>query len=1178
MEIKLTNVLFPNGNGLLKLIMRTFIFLLCTTVFSFNTEIGFSQEQVKIDTDKTVSVDEVFIMIQQQTKYRFLYPQDLFKDLPKVQLKKGSIRADKLINQSISGARFNVIVSADNTILIKEAKTQKQIKVTGKVTDEKGLPVIGVTVLIKGTVNGTATDFDGAFSITVPNRENVLVFSALGFATQEITVGNQTVIDVVLKEAVSTLEEVTLFSTGYQTISKERAAGAFDIVDRKILDQRPVSDLSAALQGTVAGLQATENPDGTMSFLIRGVGTIYGSREPLIVIDGFPVASGDFSNINPNDVESVTVLKDAAAASIWGSRAANGVIVITTKTAKGKGFSLEANTFTRISNKLDLDQGLNQASSAEQIALERMIHERELWFSEYTPGFSSNSMRNALSQGQELLYRNRYGEISDAQMNRGLDSLASINNRNQLNKYFLQNAVTNQVTLNVSGATDKLQTYGSFLYEGSQGAIANNGYDRYLINFKNEFEVSHRLKLSFGANIQYKESEDSGATLGEISGISPYETFVDANGNYIDQTYLRNRQEISNLPLENFPYSDWSYNLLRETRGREIKNENLDVRAQVGLNFKLFDGIDFDSRLQVEKIQRETNNYHNEDTYYVRDMVNNYVDYDNMTGMVNDQFLPTGGILRSNTAKLDSYVFRNQLNINKNFSEDFLLNAVIGNEISSYLSTGSIYPYLYGYDPKTDQSTLPPYGYGSNQVFFSNFVGDQWLSLPGGNTERDWHKDKYLSFYGNASLSYKNKYTVTGSARSDGSNFITDDSGLRWSPLWSIGGLWNISNESFIAENATFIDFIRMRLTYGKNGNSETSTSTNPLLNVSPNPSTTTGTITATIADNGNPLLRWERTTTTNLGFDYSFFQRKLFGKIDLYNKHGEDIMGNILLASTTGTTSQRFNNAEILNRGIEVELGTNMGIGSFQWNTSMNYAYNYNEVKNLFYPSYLVRERLGAGAVGTPVPVEGYPLNPIFSLNYLGMIDGIGHVEGPDGNPYPMHQIQILSEQGNFLNYEGTAIPPHTFGWMNNIKGYGFDLMVLITGKFGGVFREPTFNYYGVTFNPGTANRFLADVLNEDPNIPAMPLTYQTVPQNVEYLNTLIASSSYIELNEINLQYSFPAQIVNNLNLNNLKVFAQVRNLGMLWQANDRGFHPEWLPGTWRPTPSFTFGLNIKF
>lgn len=354
MEIKLINVRSLIRKRLLLMIMRTFIFLLCTTVFSFNTKSSLAQEKITIDVDKVATIDEVFEIIIDQTKYRFLYPEGLFKNVPKVQLKKGTIRVDKLLNQSLGAGKFNVIVSENNTIIIKDSRNQDPIQVIGKVVDEAGLPVPGATVMIKGTNIGVATDFDGSYTILVPSSENVLIFSALGFATQEIIVGNQTKINIVLKERADKLGEVVI-NAGYYTTIKKESTGSIGKVSAAEIDKKPINNPLSALQGTVTGVDVIENsgvPGGGFKVRIRGQNSLMAGNEPLYIIDGVPydtqsLASGSTSGgiipyadvnplnaINPSAIESIEILKDADATAIYGSRGANGVVLITTKRGK----------------------------------------------------------------------------------------------------------------------------------------------------------------------------------------------------------------------------------------------------------------------------------------------------------------------------------------------------------------------------------------------------------------------------------------------------------------------------------------------------------------------------------------------------------------------------------------------------------------------------------------------------------------------------------------------------------------------------------------------------------------------------------------------------------------------------------------------------------------------------
>jgi Outer membrane receptor for ferrienterochelin and colicins len=1137
---------------------------------------------------KSASVEKVLEEIKQQCDYDFIYDYEYVKELEKVDIDFNNASLDEVLYEVLKNTNLDYRVKdkmivlfprevmkpkVDEKVDISVQQEKKTIK--GKVTDKDGTSLPGVSVVIKGTNNGVATDIDGNYSLEIEDANAVLVFSFVGMLQQEINYTGQIIQDVTLTADTEQIDEIIV--TGYQTISQERVSGSFDIISQKELN-RPVTDVSTSLQGLIPGVQATENLDGSMNFMIRGASSIYASTKPLIVVDGFPITGSDFSTINPNDVESITVLKDAAAASIWGARSANGVIVVTTKRPKsGKNqVKIEANFFTKISNMIDLDHVLDQASSADHVRYEKEAYSKERWNYGDDPYFPSfDEISSPLTLAQEFMFANRYNELSTEEMNASLDSLSRISNRKQLQDHFLRNAVVNQATINLTAVTDRARMYGSVLYEGKKDGIIRNGYDRYLMNFNNQFDATDFLKIMFGVNVQYKETNSSGPTIAEMQQLSPYETLIDPDGSYSTNINTYNREQLSLLPLNSFPYSDWSYNLLQEVRNRKITNEELSVRAQLGLNMKIFKGVNLESKFQYERIKTDDSNYQGEETFFTRNMINSYVEYDDATKTVNKQYLPEGGILRENNSNFKSYVIRNQININRDITSDLNLNAILGNEVSSYLTETEEYPWVYGYFPDINQTSVPPYGYGN---WIQDFQGNWIESLEGGFTEFGWNKDKYVSFYGNMSLDYKSKYVFTLSVRSDASNYVTDDASLRWSPLWSVGGLWHMSEEPFM-KNVNVIDKLSVRFTFGKNGNAEKSTSTKPLLSISNTPSSLTGTTIATIADNGNPSLRWEKTSTTNLGIDFSMFNGRLFGKLDFYNKLGKDITGTIVLPSTTGVTSQRFNNSEIINRGIELELGTKLKFGKATWNTKMTYAYNYNRVKKLFYPSYLVRDLIGT--IADPAPVEGKPLSSIWSFTYAGQVDYVPSVVGPGGETYPFASSLYSKTGSDFLTYKGTAIPPHTLGWMNNFSAYGFDLMVVITGKFGGVFREPTFNYPSVGSDKTSVNSFVSDYYNGTSVINYIP-SYNEVEnfslEQLPFISDLVSSSSYLECKEINLQYNVPTRLIKGSGLNNLRIFTQVRNLGLIWSANNKNLHPEWLPGTQRPLTTWTFGVNAKF
>tara|TARA_R110002050_G_scaffold85907_1_gene183120 strand:- start:4751 stop:7963 length:3213 start_codon:yes stop_codon:yes gene_type:complete len=363
------------------MIMKTFIFLVCTTLFSFTTENSFSQEKVVIDQDQLVTVDQVFKIIKQQTAYNFLYPKKLFNNKPKVHLKKGEILITKLLEQSLSSGKLSYEVTKENTIIIKENpfpnKITQQLAITGKVTDASGGPLPNVTVRIKGITRATSTDFDGQYRINVASTESVLVFSYIGFETQEITVGSQTIINVQLKEAVGQLDEIVI-NAGYYNTTKREATGNISRVTAEEIELQPVTSPIEALKGRMAGVEIISggsHPGMAPTIRIRGTNSLREEGNlPLYIIDGVPINStpvesnsnlGNFggvgidplNNLDIFNIKSIEILKDADATAIYGSRGANGVVLITTKTGYQMKSGLEARIYTgaaTVPNRLDL--------------------------------------------------------------------------------------------------------------------------------------------------------------------------------------------------------------------------------------------------------------------------------------------------------------------------------------------------------------------------------------------------------------------------------------------------------------------------------------------------------------------------------------------------------------------------------------------------------------------------------------------------------------------------------------------------------------------------------------------------------------------------------------------------------------------------------------------------------
>ncbi|WNH11482.1 SusC/RagA family TonB-linked outer membrane protein [Thalassobellus suaedae] len=469
MEIKLKNVLSFFRKKLLIIIMRTFIFLCCITAFSFTPSNVLSQNsKVKIEVTNSLTVDEVFDLIMEQTDYKFIYQEGVFKNLPRIEVKKGVISANKLLKKSLSSGNFNIELSSDNTILVEEIKTVitevQGIQISGTITDANNQPLPGANIIEKNTTNGTQTDFDGNFSLLVKDENAILVVSYLGFITQEITVNNQTTIAVVLIDDAASLDEVVV--VGYGTQSKRNVTGSVATVDAISLSEMPAAQLTQKLQGQISGVQINQQsgtPGQGMSVRIRGQASILANSDPLYVVDGFPITS-DINAINPDEIETITVLKDASATSLYGSRGANGVVLITTKGAKLGQSRFSVNVYTGF-------QTVPQRSRPDLMNA-----------TEFAQFKKESFEAKGLAVPTEFQNPEQYGEGSDW-YGALLNDAAPIQNYN--------------VSYSKRDEKHSVSVIGT--YFNQDGVVQNSGYKKYSLRTNTSFNITDWLTL--GVNV-----------------------------------------------------------------------------------------------------------------------------------------------------------------------------------------------------------------------------------------------------------------------------------------------------------------------------------------------------------------------------------------------------------------------------------------------------------------------------------------------------------------------------------------------------------------------------------------------------------------------------------------------------------------------------------------------------
>lgn len=1175
------------------LVMKQLIFLL----FVCNLHVFSATHAQRINEFKVYNADlkSCIQKVEALTGNGFLYNGRELEQVKGISLELKDVDLQTVLNRLLENTDYSYSMIDGVIAIMKSAqKTEPagQRTIKGTVRDQEGHPLPGVTVLLNNTQAGVATDISGRFELRIDNTPDaILVFSFVGMQTRKVRIGKEDTLNITLEASSEGLNEVVV--TGFQTLSKERATGSFDLLRKEQLD-KPASDLSERLIGTTSGLQGVIDKEGNMALEIRGQTSLNTSAKPLIVVDGFAV-EGDFSAINPNDVESVTILKDAAAASIWGARSANGVIVITTKkgskSQKGNP-KVEISAFVKMSPKLDLDYYNPVATSAEVIEYEQRGYDCTLFGNRW--GMVEDDVESitaGYSKAVVAMNEYRLGKLKEDEFQQTLETLRNSNNKEQIRKYLLQNPMIQQYNINISGGNERMSNMLSLLYENNKDNFKRNSNGKYMVNYRTNVGIFKWLDFHFSGMVQYNNVKNSGADFTTIRDLSPYEMLKNPDGSYTQVTksyYMPNIER--HLPTELFPYADWSYNPVQEINNRELGSKNLNIRIQTGLTLKLLEGLTVDSKVQYERFTTNTTGIYNEQTFNVRNTSNIWSAWDRDNNKVSPN-LPKGGFKDSSESEVNSYDFRNQFNFDRTFGDRHEISVVGGFNLSekNYQTTKN--PRTYGYDDEKLTVGLLPNGPGGTFKPIYNWEGYQ-IKIPY-TSSYTYSTDRYFSLFANAAYTYDRKYTLSGSIRTDASNLITDNNKFRYSPFWSLGLGWQIGKEKFM-EQLEFLDRLNMRVTYGYNGNVDKSTSFKPLISVQATQDSYINDYIATISSYGNPRLRWEKTGTWNLGVDYSFFNNRLYGKIDVYTKKGKDLIVSMSIPQVNGTTSQKLNKAGMLNRGVEIEIGTNLPItDQIRWRGNVNFSYNKNKVSDYYKTSYKALELTSYG--GTYNYMDGHTASALWAYQYAGAVN-----EGTD--EIPLWRPRVKGPQGELLEFNsynppgdareyvidmGAKVAPYVLGFTSTFNIYDFDLSFIITGKFGHVYRGLAFNYPAMADGKALPNKKYKEIMNASPQ-DRVPIpfgqdkyTYGYMSWGstyCPYLDYLTESANHVRFQEVSIAYNVPNQLLSRIGLSSLKVYVQGNNLGLIVK-NSNGEDPEYPMGTSpKPEPAFTFGVKLGF
>ena len=1101
----------------------------------------------------------------------------------------------------------STIVAQQKTEIEKKIQDIEQNTLTGEIFDEEGEPVIGAVVKIEGTPNAVTTNLDGKFAITMPdNRSHVLEVRYVGMKPQRVEIDNKTkYIRLVMKPDVTTMSEVVV--TGYQNIKRENATGAYQTIKADDLDKRYTGDLTSNLEGRVPGVVYDPNKSEEDALMIRGQGTFNAKTAPLIVLDGLPIEGG-LNSVNTYDIENITILKDASAAAIYGARASNGVIVITTKRAKEQKFTLDFNADVVISEKQNYNN-FNWASAADILRLEQynfdaMLTENPKTIEDNLKSLNGNRI-SSLSLPMRVLLREYSGEISASEKQSIFDNWARNNYRREWQDAHDRTQVNQQYNLSMRVQGNALSSSVVVNYSrGNRGAQNENDSDL-SFKYRGDLRPAKWIDLSFGVNVLNRRTKSQAySTYGNINSFMNYESMYNTDGSL-------SRMEADIYPGESvltesiYALKDPSYNFIEEMGMNYSKYRYTNVRTFLDATIHLpVEGWTVQGQFQYEDIYSRTKTRYNKESQFVRSLYDLYTtaettmkwvedpDFDLFEAMMDPNFdwdaylsdpyfgmiqvantevthnVPYGDILQTTTMQSQFYTFRAQTHYEKCFLERHNIDLLAGLE---YRQTHTAYDnnLLYGYDhdTQTNLNLLTGWSFINNPV--TGVMGTNYpVSGAPSSFDTSDTTHRYFSYYFTANYVYDSRYSVFGSYRVDKADLFGTDPKFRSRPLWSVGASWNAHNEAFLRD-LTWMDVLKLRASYGLTGNIDSSVSSYLTATLSNN--RINGANSGTLNTPPNDQLRWEKTSTWNVGLDFGFLNFRINGSLDFYRKNGSDLLTDTDLDPTTGWTSLRINSGKMTNTGVELalngvilqarsrrDLGISLGV---------NAAYNKNKVTGVSHKAASGSEYLSMSLH------EGFPLNSLFSIDYAGLID----VDGTKFVGWKDSEGNVHTEStgsGVFTIedciFSGTYTPTWSGSIMPELRWNGFSLSAMLNFYAGHYMRTDNdvwnnsigngSGYKSIFGNAAVSRDLLKYWEDGTDEVPANGYMQIHNGSNISagrLRNTNVEHADYMKLRNVVVGYSFDKKLCRKIGLNDLRLRFQANNLWTL-ARNKYGIDPE--------------------
>ena len=1081
----------------------------------------------------------------------------------------------------------------------------QMISISGKVTDVTNHPLEGAAVVVKNDnillSMGTLTDIKGEFRISAKAGE-VIRISYLGMKSREFTVSaEQPFLKVHLEPEIITLSSTDVVATGYQNLHKEQTTSAYTKIRTDQLNRQLNRTVQEAIEGQIAGVRFTKDPfTGKEVPILRGVGTFSGNvgYSPLVVIDDIPTDT-PLEDINPKDIESVTVLKDAAATAIYGVRAANGVIVIVTKKGLQNGLRINVHTDLFYTFKPNMSR-MRYASTSDLIDLETAFYQSKLADSngnvdDLFASYGEIGGRQTVRYYSPLfqLYRDQAkGKLSQQEVNSTLNEWRNRDYLRDFKRYVWQPIISKRYNISVESGNNRSQNYASLQYEDTDERIVTEKTRALNLYLKNTYQLTPWLKSTIGVNGRYTAVDAVAEQVRNLYtdylkqprytrllGTNPYAGFnlaAPINGHILEQI------------AGNDAFRPYSFNLLESIAQEHQKQYNLSLRPFANLQVSIIKGLQYQSYFQYELNTHNSETFFGKDTYYMRLRHNQLVKQDATTQKFSSE-LPEGGYYEQEKGQTQHYTFRQQLDFNRTFAEAHNVTALLGFEMRQHYTPRNTKEMQYGYDEQT--LSFPTLNWKDlyNPGVTSYLYGRQSLSLS--RNQQSETKHRFISFYSTLGYSYHQKYNLTGSLRVDQADMFGADPKYKYRPLWSVGGSWNLHREDFFYGNV--VNLLKLRLTYGVSGNVDQTTTPflrGRLLTDVRGAYPSQQYLQFNDTDLPNPKLRWEKTETTNLGIDFGMWYW-LSGSIDLYRRYSSDLLVLTELDPTVGAQRRLINNGALLNKGIEVSLNATRELAKdLQLTVRTTFAYNKNTIEKVSSkPSNAVEY------ARNPLRYykQGDDFNSLYAYRYKETTNGYPIYLDENGNPNTTFDANGVPTIKDIINEDalvrlGTMNPTFNGALSLQLRYKAFELGTMFIYAGGHKLRKDT---YSINQESETHRDITQRWTAANPtDMPRMSFDYPaTLRRTANTVNTLwqfgdnqVVNADYIKWRNVLFSCYIPKNICEKLRLQEAKITAQLNNL-ITWCAAGDDIDPETyhLNSGRRALPVATaafFGISFSF